>query len=161
LGESLSLISGTWFSVAFHMFVVIETTDHERRRRMTFEQVGIPARKVLLNAMAARGQNGAHEFEWGGDRTEAGEDSTAALSPIARLEAPRELNKKHGVTVPAVVEGHFKPSPAQGRPVLAVIQGNSDMRRVPRRPTGLPSPALRRPILLVVGGRDHARSRSG
>jgi hypothetical protein len=53
LGESLSLISGTWFSVAFHMFIVIETTDHERRRRMTFRHVHDLAVEVLRNAKMA------------------------------------------------------------------------------------------------------------
>jgi hypothetical protein len=87
--------------------------------------------------------------------------------PIARAEGeappasngnevdgkPGEAARPVGSTKPNVLSGQFQPSPARGRPVLAVIQGSRGRAIASANNMGRPRPiAVARPLLSVIEG---------
>jgi hypothetical protein len=117
----------------------------------------------LIDEMAARGHDGAHNLSDEGGGSSAGRDSDETPTLYADAPAPSgssEVDGKHGdaarpvgSTKPNVLSGQFQPSPARGRPVLAVIQGSRGRAIASANNMGRPRPiAVARPLLSVIEG---------
>jgi hypothetical protein len=129
---------------------------------MSFKSIGELCRDVIAEAeLAARGHNGGHKLKSGGRSAGRGSDQPPTL--YADAPAPSgssEVDGKHGdaarpvgSTKPNVLSGQFQPSPARGRPVLAVIQGSRGRAIASANNMGRPRPiAVARPLLSVIEG---------
>jgi hypothetical protein len=119
----------------------------------------------LIDEMAARGHDGAHNLSDEGGGSSAGRDSDEtptlcvdAPTPSGSSEVdgkPGEAARPVGSTKPNVLSGQFQPSPARGRPVLVVIQGNRGEPTHAAHEGVFPARRVGSPLVLVWD-RDHS-----
>src|SRR5215207_8912001 len=110
---------------------------------MSFKSIGQLAGVVLKEAeLAARGHNVGRELKSGG--RSAGRRSDQPPTLYVDASTPSGSNGNDGATIPAkgVLGTQCEPSPARGRPVLLVVQGNREGCTAPPTNRSRPTPAV-------------------
>jgi hypothetical protein len=112
----------------------------------------------LIDEIAARGHDGAHNLNEGGAPPQGGESE----APLPSLEvAPANRVKGRGA-MPRQVQNRGWARSREGddartvnAPTLVLVVDNTGMGSVIRRPKGFPDPALPIPVLRVVRGHSN------
>jgi hypothetical protein len=132
---------------------------------MAFKSIGTLASDVLRKTelMAARGHDGAHNFNEVGAPLQGGESE----APMPVEVAPANRVKGRGAK-PRQVQNRGWARSREGddarsvnAPALVLVWVNEGMRGVHRRPYGASPASAPRSPLLIVWDRDHASMPSG